>query len=335
MAAIELLPQDLFNQIALELDIANICALALTSRRLHRLSRCDMLWIDKIVEDFGDRDLIVDLLTDAGVDIVENVNASTQLVPWKLQQQSHDSLHAGMECYRSRFLRVFPASEDDRLNYARDSETKIDQVKLMLRDGPETGDDTFAEAAYRLILVQEYFPTSAECYYLWALICYMQNALSTSTTLLDIGYSLDSDFLPIQELMAEVQSMKEGVHGASGEAPLLNATCTRPSAQLTRVLAIIFQRLDRDRDGVLNASELAAMVKITNGQPAPPGMVMQIINSFGGQIQTLSGRRVTGWNPDSLASFFVAQTMQDPKETRQDLAKFGFDPHTLQSNQHL
>ncbi|PIA15863.1 hypothetical protein COEREDRAFT_43816 [Coemansia reversa NRRL 1564] len=126
--------------------------------------------------------------------------------------------------------------------------------------------------------------------------------------------------------------MKESVHGTNGEAPLLDSTCSRPSAQLARALAIIFQRLDRDRDGVLGASELAAMVKITNGQPAPSAMVAQIINAFGGQIQTPGGRRVTGWNLGSLTSFFVAQTMQDPKETRQDLAKFGFDPHTLQSN---
>ncbi|KAJ2798728.1 hypothetical protein H4R20_004717 [Coemansia guatemalensis] len=332
MAAIELLPQDLFNLIALKLDIADICAVALTSRRLHKLARCDELWIGKIVEDFGDRDLIVDLLTEAGVDIVGNLNASTQLVPWKLQQQCHDSLLTGMECYRDRFVRVFPASGDDRLTYARDSEEAIDQVKLMLRDGPKANDEVFVEAAYRLVLVQEYFPASAECYYLWALICYMNNALNPSTTLLDIGHSLDSDFMPIRELMAEVQSMKEGVHGTNGDAPLLDATCSRPSAQLARALAIIFQRLDRDRDGVLNPSELAAMINITNGQPAPYELVVRITNEFGGQIQTSGGRRVTGWNPDSLANFFVAQTLEDPKETRQDLAKFGFDPHTLQSN---
>ncbi|KAI8325613.1 hypothetical protein GQ54DRAFT_239444, partial [Martensiomyces pterosporus] len=113
------------------------------------------------------------------------------------------------------------------------------------------------------------------------------------------------------------------------DAPLLSGSGSGPSAQLAKVLAIIFQRLDKDRDGVLNAAELSSMVRITNGQPAPSAMISQLVGAFGGQVQTKSGRKIAGWSMESLTNFFIAQTLDDPNETRSDLAKFGFDSRTL------
>ncbi|KAJ1890028.1 hypothetical protein LPJ66_007652, partial [Kickxella alabastrina] len=55
MASLETLPQNLFNQIAIELEAADLTTLALASRRLHRLASCDELWIEKISADFGNR----------------------------------------------------------------------------------------------------------------------------------------------------------------------------------------------------------------------------------------------------------------------------------------
>ncbi|KAJ1835517.1 hypothetical protein LPJ63_001069 [Coemansia sp. RSA 2711] len=339
----ETLPQDVFNQVALELDAADLGALALVSRSLGKMARCDQLWIERIAADFGDRALIVDLLAEAGVDIAEQIETSTELAPWRLAPSTQhgndgDSIDRafthtghGLRCYRERLARVFPASEDERVNRVKHFEAEIDQVKLMLRDGPQAGGDVFVEAACRLVLVQEWFPVSAECYYLWALICFMHNALKPALVFLSIGHDINREFVPIHELKAEVQSMADGVFGVSGQAPLLDASCTAPSPQLAKALAIIFQRFDRDRDGVLNASELGAVVRVTNGQPAPAAMVTQIISAFGGQIQARNGRSVMGWDISSLQGFYVAQTMQDPQETRQDLAKFGFDPHTLRN----
>ncbi|KAJ1940703.1 hypothetical protein EC988_006957, partial [Linderina pennispora] len=205
----------------------------------------------------------------------------------------------------------------------------LDEVKSMLRAGPQAGPEVFAEAAYRLILVQEYFPNSAESYYLLALMCYMVNAFKPSLDILAVGRAINAEFQPIHELMAEVSSIVSNAYGSEGETPLLNAAGSGLSPQVTKVLAIIFQRLDKDRDGVLNSSELAQMVKITNGQPAPAPMVSQLIGAFGGQVRTKTGRKLMGWDAESLATFFLAQTLDDPKETRADLAKFGFDPKTL------
>ncbi|KAJ2854445.1 hypothetical protein FB639_006373 [Coemansia asiatica] len=205
----------------------------------------------------------------------------------------------------------------------------IDETKQMLRAGPNANIEVFRDAALRLMVVQDSFPNSAECFYLWALMCFMLNSFKPSLRLLEIGHAINAEFSPISELAAEVRSIVETAYGNEGDAPLLNASGSGPSNQLARVLAIVFQRLDNDRDGVLNASEIGKMVKITNGQSPPAAMISQIIHAFGGQIQSKSGRKVTGWDINSLTNFYIAQTLDDPKETRSDLAKFGFDSQTL------
>ncbi|KAJ2005350.1 hypothetical protein GGI04_002289 [Coemansia thaxteri] len=217
------------------------------------------------------------------------------------------------------------------MNYTKSAEATLDAVKHMLRDGPQASSDIFSEAAYRLVLVQEYYPHSAECYYLWALICFMLNAFKPSLSFLSIGQTINSDFVPLKELAKEVRSIVKGAYGSGNEAPLLNDSGSGPSPQLARALAIIFQRLDTDRDGVLNASELSNMVRLTNGQPPQPAVVSQIIGAFGGQTRTINGRTVAGWNVASLTNFYIAQTLDDPSETRKDLATFGFDPATLKN----
>ncbi|KAJ2693588.1 hypothetical protein H4R19_005999, partial [Coemansia spiralis] len=193
-------------------------------------------------------------------------------------------------------------------------------------------DEIHAEAARQLMLVQEYFPASAECYYLWALVCYMRNALHPTLALLTISHGIDGAFAPAHELLATVQSTVDSARGAGGAAPLLDARCSGPSPQLAAAMAVAFQRLDRDRDGVLGTAELATMVKLTNGQPVPTAAIAQMIHAFGGQVRTASGRLCAGWDLAALTRFYVAQTIQDPNETRQDLAKLGFDPHTLRSH---
>ncbi|KAJ1735785.1 hypothetical protein LPJ72_001701 [Coemansia sp. Benny D160-2] len=319
------------------------------------------LWLEKISADFGDRKSIVGFLLDAGIDISELVDASTELVPWKHRHceqsgseremeddenqckqnevtiEEHDSLVSvpdpallyGMHCYRDRFVRVFPHSKDDAMCYAKQAESTIDQIKGMLRDGHGASIDVFLEAAYRTMLVQEYFPASVECYYLWALLCFTHNAFQPSLAFLDIGRNIDDAFEPIQDLAHKVRLVLNGVYGSNGEAPLLDGSGSGPSAQLSNALAIIFQRFDSDRDGVLSVSEIASMIQITNGRPAPRSTIQHIIGVFGGRIQTKGGRMVSGWDINSLTDFYIGQSLDDPNETRNDLAKFGFDPSSL------
>ncbi|KAJ2788962.1 hypothetical protein GGI18_002671 [Coemansia linderi] len=356
MALFELLPQDAFNKIALDLEADDLATLMLVSRRLNRLASCDELWIEKISADFGDREHIIDTLAEAGVDIAELVYQSTDLVPWRHQQLDDESdgndsdckddisecsgiapstgssylyTGVGVRCYRDRFVRVFPRSGDDAVSTVKSAEATLESVKHMLRDGPRASSDVFAEAAYRLLLVQEYYPNSAECYYLWALICFMLNSFKPSMSFISIGQSINGEFAPLKELAKEVQSIVAGAYGTGNQVPLLDSAGSGPSPHLAKALAIVFQRLDSDRDGVLNATELSHMVRQTNGQAPPPAVVSQIIGSFGGQIQAKSGRMVQGWNLASLTDFYIAQTLDDPSETRKDLAKFGFDPATL------
>ncbi|KAJ2377432.1 hypothetical protein IW150_001383 [Coemansia sp. RSA 2607] len=363
LSFLDSLPQELFNRIAIELDAIDLAKLALTSHRLNRLVSCDELWIEKISADFGDRDMIIELLSDAGIEIAEMVTNSDDILPWMISSErdrmsdsdsdsgddSGDNIDEekskiaqlnsdeagysytgdGLRYYRERFVKVFPESNDALVENTKRAEAAIDETKQMLRAGPEAGMDVFTEAAYRLMVVQDSFPNSAECYYLLALICFMLNSFKPALSLLEIGHAINNNFTPIKELTSEVRSIVDGAYGSEGDAPLLNPAGTGPSAQLTKALAIIFQRLDTDRDGVLNASELAGMVKITNGQSPPAAMITQIIGAFGGQIQSKKGKKVAGWDLAALTNFYVAQTLDDPQETRSDLAKFGFDPRTL------
>ncbi|KAJ2824386.1 hypothetical protein IWW50_003357, partial [Coemansia erecta] len=282
MPSLEALPQEVFSRIALMLDPPALVSLALVSRSLCKMSRCDELWIERISADFGDRASNVDLLAEAGVDISEQLAVTTELVAWRLpssQQHGDTDTYSGhgMRCYRDRVARVFPASEDERVERIKHFEAEIDCVKLLLREGPQASDEVFAEAAFRLMLVQEWFPASTECYYLWALICYMRNALRPALAFLDIGHAINHEFGPVKELRAEVQAMADGVFGTDGEAPLLDDSCSGPSPQLAKALAFIFQKFDRDRDGVLNTVELGDVVRVTNGQPAPAAMIVQIV----------------------------------------------------------
>ncbi|KAJ2380766.1 hypothetical protein GGI23_007729, partial [Coemansia sp. RSA 2559] len=190
MTLLESLPKSVFIRVGLELGVADLAALSLTSRRLNRLVMGNSdLWLEKIAADFGDRKSIVEFLLDAGIDISELVETSSGLVPWKQHScEQSDSEHEvsvndrgnitdvettdtalaldkeslyGMHWYRDRSARVFPLSKDDAMQYARNAESTIDQVKGMLRDSQEaTSIELFSEAAYRLMLVQEYFPAS-------------------------------------------------------------------------------------------------------------------------------------------------------------------------------
>ncbi|KAJ2783661.1 hypothetical protein H4R18_001571 [Coemansia javaensis] len=324
MPSLETLPQALFSRIARGLGVADLAALALTSPALHRLARCDRLWVERIASDFGDRGLVLDLLAEAGVDIGERAEASGELVPWQLGEQAAGG--CGMQWYRDRFRRVHPASDADHAAHASRAEAALEGAKQLLRDGGGGGeapgsDEAHDEAALRLLVVQEYFPASAECYYLWGLLCFMRSALRPALALLTISRDVDAAFAPAAELLRAVQATVDAARGAAGDAPLLDAACAGPSAELAAALRAVFRRLDRDGDGLLAASELAAMVRATNGHAPPPAAVAQMIRAFGGPAP--------GWDLAALTRFFVVQTIQDPAETRADLARLGIDPHTL------
>ncbi|KAJ2329522.1 hypothetical protein GGH92_009683, partial [Coemansia sp. RSA 2673] len=249
MSLLEQLPQAIFNVIALDLEAEDLATLMLTSHRLNRLASCDELWIEKISADFGDREHIIDVLADAGVDIAELVYQSTDLLDIETDTDDDDcnddssdcssaiptTSHrysftgVGMRCYRDRFIRVFPRSGDDTVNNIKRSEETLEAVKHMLRDGPRASSDVFAEAAYRLVFVQEYYPNSAECYYLWALICFMLNAFKPSLSFLNIGQSINDGHAPLKELAKEVQSIVAGAYGTGNQVPLLDGAGSGPS----------------------------------------------------------------------------------------------------------
>ena len=61
-------------------------------------------------------------------------------------------------------------------------------------------------------------------------------------------------------------------------APLLEGS--RPSAALRTALADVFKRFDRDGDGALSRTEVAALITAVNGQPPPPAAVQALLANF-------------------------------------------------------
>ena len=102
---------------------------------------------------------------------------------------------------------------------------------------------------------------------------------------------------------------------APAVAPLLVGTAASP--QLQAAVAEVFGRFDRDGDGALSAAELSALVAAVNGQPPPAAAIQALLRNF---RSNRSGLLVEG-----LVEFFRRQSLSDPDETRNDLAKLGYN----------
>lgn len=323
---LESLPQDILNKILERLKVPDLLTLSAVSTKLHEKIKCDEPWFAKILDDFGDRQRIIDILAASGVDIEQRVSDNRDcFVPWDRQPISDNSdTGYGMRCYRDRHLKTMPTNEEIWLRNIRQAKTTIDRAKSMLMNEDQ---DQYTDVAYTLMEVQEYMPHSASIYYLWGWICFTHNSLRHAMELLNISRGLDPDYEPARELIKKIQPILDSAYGGQ---PLLSPDGLAISKQLASVVSQIFSSLDSNSDGVMNKKDVSRLIWLTNGIVPSEQQLLGIINHFGGQIPTKTGAFVKGMDINALSEFYLTQTLEDPEETRNDLAKLGFNSKSLE-----
>ena len=91
--------------------------------------------------------------------------------------------------------------------------------------------------------------------------------------------------------------------------------------EFAAVLAEIFRRFDRDRDGVLNRAELGQFYKATNGK----AITNDVVNFFRSNFLW----KRNGLTAEGFVYFYFSQTAEDPSETINDLKQLGYNPAAL------
>ncbi|KAK9768295.1 hypothetical protein K7432_001134 [Basidiobolus ranarum] len=258
-------------------------------------------WENKYVEIFGDRNLVVSILAEAGVQLPEESTLNPE--DWK-----------------GFFLEKYTHLQEAKVSEETQTNNVFTQVQELLRTFQQQQDmNILVEACLKIFTILDFYPGNAGCYHLLGFICYLLNSLNQALTLLQIGKSIDESYEPIDDLEQEIVGLLDGIEGEEGEQPLLDGT--ELSEPLQSVLEGIFRKFDKDNDGALNMSELDGFVYQTNGMHPPPPFFQQLCQMFDSNSQGLTMK--------GFFEFFLQQTLEDPLETRNDLAKHGYDPKSL------
>ncbi|KAJ1961424.1 hypothetical protein IWQ62_003875 [Dispira parvispora] len=324
------LDQGVIQNICRYLTVPEILTLARVNKTLYIYCHQDSLWQKLTQAAFGNTQWVIGFLREAGLcksaedseltpalqslSLATSIpeEGATSVVPrwkqayerrWRVQNRPQDpTVVQSMQLAQTRFER---AEQRIEASY----EKPADQQLAFLE-----------EAARELVEVVDILSDHAPSYYLLALVCYLLHAFKQASKLAEMCLALDPDFELAIQLLSESRDKSVGVYGTEGVAPLL--TGRRISDALKNALTVLFQRYDRDRDGVWNIRELREFVLLTNGTNPSLAMLQQLCATF-------SSQPTKGLTFDGLCEFFVQQSLQDHEETRQDLAKHGFDENTL------
>ncbi|KAI9019320.1 hypothetical protein CLU79DRAFT_758231 [Phycomyces nitens] len=98
---------------------------------------------------------------------------------------------------------------------------------------------------------------------------------------------------------------------------LINGETDEFLPRVDQILREIFDRFDKDKDGVLNTKEIQDFAKATNGQPFDDSVIEEIVESFDVNEQnhlTFKG----------FYQMYHIQSLSDPEETLNDFKKHGY-----------
>ncbi|KAJ1656629.1 hypothetical protein IWQ61_003835 [Dispira simplex] len=329
-ASLPHLDQWVIQNICRYLTVPEILTLARVNKTLYVHCHQDSLWQKLTQAAFGNTQWAIEFLREAG--LCKSAEDS-QLAP-ALQSLSLEApiptdgatnvISRWKQAYERRW-RVQNCHQDPTVVQSMQlAQTRFEQAEQRIETFYEMSkDQRFAlleEAAHELVQVVDILSDHAPSYYLLALICYWLHAFRQAFKLTEMCLALDPDFELAISLRSESLDKCVGVYGTVDVAPLI--TDGRISDVLKNALTILFQRYDRDRDGVWNLRELREFVLVTNGSNPSLVMLQQLCATF-------STQPAKGLTFDGLCEFFVQQSLQDHEETRQDLAKHGFDSDTL------
>ncbi|KAJ1921842.1 hypothetical protein IWQ60_006673 [Tieghemiomyces parasiticus] len=306
------LDDQILAHVCQHLTAAEVLTLGSVSRALYRRCQADEIWRTKTLDDFGDPHYVLATLRRAGLTLDKS---SAEDLPDLSRLALASPPGAG------DWLATYQRKRLGQVQEATAAEARFNAARTRLAAFPSDPDPAeLQRVAADLVQVLDTHPDKAPTLHLLAFICYILNAPDEALILIDLGRAADPDYTPLAELAAEATATRQALQGKSGETPLVAGG--ELSVPFRAALTDLFGRYDQDGDSVLSFVELDRLIAAVNGAPAPPAMLRAL-------CRTYSATPAVGLTLDGLFAFYFEQSLQDPVETRADLAKHGFDPHTL------
>ncbi len=109
----------------------------------------------------------------------------------------------------------------------------------------------------------------------------------------------------------------ERLDGGEEDAPLLDER-GRVTVELRTALLEVFDRFDADRDGALSHRELMEIIRTLNGAEPSATTLRNLTRNYRSNAQN-------ALLFEGFVEFYRRQTLEDPEETRSDLAKLGYN----------
>ncbi|KAI8997122.1 hypothetical protein BDB01DRAFT_20401 [Pilobolus umbonatus] len=263
-----------------------------------------MIAYGEAIHDFGDLFQVYDIFT---------TTSGLTLDPALNTKFGHYPPH-----WRTYYTNKNKAIHEDDSSLIDEADREYASAQEHLKSFQEDGNpEILTQVASKMIWILDVFPGHAGCYYILGFILFVLNKLDEATLLLQMGRTVDPSFEPIDDLEDEIERISSGY---KGEEELLKDD--ELSEALETVLLEIFKKFDKDKDGALNAKELDNFIFTTNGSHPPATFLRQMGMRFGANAR--------GWlTKNGFLAFYLEQTLDDPSETRNDLAVHGYDPDTL------
>eukprot|EP01137_Pigoraptor_chileana_P015518 Opistho-2@71537 len=181
------------------------------------------------------------------------------------------------------------------------------------------------DAACSLLLkVLTILPEHRPTFFLLAFVCHVLAAEEETLQIIEMMDAIEADDgedksmqRSIEELRKEVTRLVQTQEETEEHAALLDDGRRSLSNAVRGVLGRIFDRFDRDTDGILSMSEFSEYVFRTNGQRIGPPQFRYFLSNF---PSTKKGLTKAGF-----LEFYLRQTLEDPEETWKDLKSHGYN----------
>jgi len=192
--------------------------------------------------------------------------------------------------------------------------------------------ETLSKAASLLFKTLYVYPDNVAIYHLLAFISLIMNQFNIALEIAEMGQCIDESYEPLNEIIEEINMMLSQLEGTEDQEPLIENN--NLSEGLRNVLCHIFDKFDKDQDGLLNFDEVAELINATNGQYPDRSFIQQMIGMFNSLVaNSITGADGNGdadkLTREAFLAFYLKQTLEDPSETRSDLEKFGYDSKLL------
>ncbi|KAJ1964876.1 hypothetical protein H4R35_007109, partial [Dimargaris xerosporica] len=216
------LSEPVVAQICEYLTIQEVLCLAQVNRALYQKCQCESVWRQRLLDDFGDYQVIVALMRQAGLSVKLDDDPFLSETSDYASASAMDVDEPCPASFQSPYLTKYRLKH--QLRYSANSEAAIHQTErageyldtthTLIQQFQETQDLLLLEeATLKLLHVIDCDSDYAPCYQLLAFICYILNALEPASKLLELCLGIDPTHKPALDLQAELAPILQGVRG--------------------------------------------------------------------------------------------------------------------------